>query len=59
MRRGKISENIIQRSVLKAIKYKDREYFCTHSSIGNDATVTRKSESVISVANAGLMIDIR
>lgn len=57
MRRGKISENIIQRSVLKAIKYKDREYFCTHSSIGNDATVTRKSESVISVANAGLMFE--
>lgn len=54
MRTGKISENILSRSVIKPIKHKNREFIITGASLGSDASVTACKE-VISQASAGLM----
>ena len=56
MRKGKISEKILGRSVIKTIKYRNPEYIITGASRGCDASVTAFRE-VISQADAGLMFD--
>lgn len=54
MRKGKVSENIISRSVIKTIKYKNKDYIIAGASLGGDASVTA-SGTVIGNASAGLM----
>lgn len=54
VRIGKVSENIINRSVLKTIKYKNREYIMTGALPGGDASVSI-DKTVISSSSAGLM----
>lgn len=54
MRTGKISENILSRSVIKPIKHKNRDKIMTGASLGSDASVTA-CKDVISQSSAGLM----
>lgn len=56
MRKGKVSENIIKRSVIKTIKYKNNEYITNGAAPGGDASVTMDG-TVIAQASAGLMFD--
>lgn len=54
MRTGKISENILKRSVLKSIKYKNNGYIKIGASLGCDAPVSIDG-TVMAMATAGLM----
>ena len=54
MRRGKVSENIIGRSVIRTIRYKNREYSLAGASPGSDASVNMAG-TVLGMASAGLM----
>lgn len=54
MRVGKVSENITSRSVLKTIKYKNREYILSGALPGGDASIDING-TVMSSATAGLM----
>lgn len=54
MRKGKISENILKRSVLKTIKYKNQHFIKQGAAPGGDASVT-VSGNVMASASAGLM----
>lgn len=56
MKKGKVSENIIKRSVIKTIKYKNRDYVTNGAAPGGDASVTING-TVIASASAGLMFD--
>ncbi len=53
MRKGKVSDNIINRSVFKTIKYRDTDYVKVHQP--GDAVVTKECRNVVSSASAGLM----
>lgn len=54
MRIGKVSENIINRSVLKTIKYKNSEYIMSGALPGGNASISIDG-TVIASATAGLM----
>ena len=54
MRIGKVSENIINRSVLKTIKYKNSEYILSGALPGGDASINIDG-TVTASATAGLM----
>lgn len=54
MKKGKVSENIIKRSVIKTIKYKNSDYVTYGAAPGGDASVTIGG-TVIGSASAGLM----
>lgn len=54
MRIGKVSGNIINRSVLKTIKYKNNEYILEGALPGGDASISIDG-TVMSSATAGLM----
>lgn len=56
MRKGKVSEKIIKRSVIKTIKYKNSNYIANGAAPGGDASVTVDG-TVIAQASAGLMFD--
>ena len=53
MRKGKVAENIVNRSVFKTIKYRDREY--VEVAQPGDSVVTAECQNVVSKATAGLM----
>lgn len=56
MKKGKVSEKIIKRSVIKTIKYKNSNYVTKGAAPGGDASVTING-TVIASASAGLMFD--
>ena len=56
MKKGKVSENIISRSVIKTIKYKNRSYIMTGAALGSDASVNAVG-TVMGTAGAGLMFE--